>query len=92
LQSRLDRLEADALSHLTCRGFQKEDCSADRYLNLRFKGTDVALMVAAAKIADYRTAFLDMYHQEFGFVLQGRDIVVDDARHAHTASPEVQGQ
>lgn len=80
LKGRLDRLEAAAVSNLRDRGFEKEGISAVRYLNLRFQGTDVALMVAADSMADYKTAFLDMYQQEFGFVLQGRDIVVDDAR------------
>lgn len=68
------------MTNLTDRGFTKEGISAVRYLNLRFQGTDVALMVAADTMADYKTAFLDMYQQEFGFVLQSRDIVVDDAR------------
>lgn len=80
LKSQLDKLQSSAESDLKGRGFQPADLSTVRYLNLRFQGTDVALMVAAGSMADYKPAFLRMYQQEFGFVLQDRDIIVDDAR------------
>ncbi len=47
------------------------------------KGTDTALMIAGephARGAHYRQAFEAAYRREFGFVLQGRDVVVDDVR------------
>ena len=80
LKAQLDKLQESAESDLKGRGFRAGDLSTARYLNLRFQGTDVALMVAVDNMRDYKPGFLDMYKQEFGFVLQDRDIVVDDAR------------
>jgi N-methylhydantoinase A/oxoprolinase/acetone carboxylase beta subunit len=81
LRSQLDKLQAETESELKGRGFQAAALSSTRYLNLRFQGTDVALMVASECMSDYKPAFLRMYQQEFGFVLQDRPIVVDDARY-----------
>ena len=62
------------------------------YLNLRFQGTDFALMtpgpaVAASRIemlleslTSYPSSFLQRYKTEFGFDLSNRDIIVDDIR------------
>jgi hypothetical protein len=62
------------------------------YLNLRFQGTDFALMtpgpaVAASRIemlldslSSYPSSFLQRYKTEFGFDLSNRDIIVDDIR------------
>lgn len=96
LKAQLDELQDSAESDLRHRGFQPEDLNTSRYLNLRFQGTDVALMVAAEDMSAYQTEFLDMYRQEFGFVLHDRDIIVDDARcalclylHADQCSTEI---
>lgn len=87
LKSQLDKLQAAAEADLIGRRFQAADLTTTRYLNLRFQGTDVALMVAADSLSDYEPAFLRMYQQEFGFVLQARPIVVDDARCAPCTAP-----
>jgi hypothetical protein len=62
------------------------------YLNLRFQGTDFALMtpgpaVAASRLEtlldslpSYPSSFLQRYKTEFGFDLSNRDIIVDDIR------------
>jgi 5-oxoprolinase (ATP-hydrolysing) len=62
------------------------------YLNLRFQGTDFALMtpgppVTAASLDDlvsslpsYHSSFLQRYKTEFGFDLSNRDVIVDDIR------------
>lgn len=80
LQQKLDKLQEAATAPLLQRGFTREHVHVDRYLNLRFKGTDVALMVSADDMAAYERAFLRMYKLEFGFILQDRPIVVDDCR------------
>lgn len=81
LQKKLDKLQQAATAPLLQRGFAQDQVLAERYLNLRFKGTDVALMVAATDMATYEGEFLRMYKLEFGFVLQDRPIVVDDCRY-----------
>jgi hypothetical protein len=62
------------------------------YLNLRFQGTDFALMTPGASVAassleslidfipSYPSSFLQRYKTEFGFDLSKRDIIVDDIR------------
>lgn len=81
LQRKLDKLQEAATAPLLERGFAAEQVRAERYLNLRFQGTDVALMVTADDIGAYHAEFLNMYQVEFGFVLQNRAIVVDDCRY-----------
>jgi 5-oxoprolinase (ATP-hydrolysing) len=76
----MDALSQEAVSHLTERGFPFDTITVARLLNLRFQGTDVALMVAADCIEDYRGAFLQLYERDFGFVLKDRAIIVDDLR------------
>jgi 5-oxoprolinase (ATP-hydrolysing) len=80
LKGRLDALEERARSKLYSRGFTAEQVSATRFLNLRFQGTEVALMIASAHMEDYQEAFLSAYKREFGFLLSGRVVVVDDVR------------
>jgi 5-oxoprolinase (ATP-hydrolysing) len=92
LQSQLDELQAAAERKLTQQGFQAADVTSTRYLNLRFQGTDVALMVASEGMSEYKPEFLRIYKQEFGFVLQDRPIIVDDARHAHHVLRSLQVQ
>ena len=62
------------------------------YLNLRFQGTDFALMTPGAAVAassldsllaflpSYPSSFISRYKTEFGFDLSKRDIIVDDIR------------
>jgi 5-oxoprolinase (ATP-hydrolysing) len=80
LRRRLDALDARARQTLLSRGFDDSQVASQRFLNLRFSGTDVALMVAADAMQGYEAAFLEAYEREFGFLLQDRDIVVDDIR------------
>ena len=88
LEQRLDALEAAARAELQAQGFPAEDIAVERFLNLRFAGTDCALMTslsaaaagAAAADGDYGAAFEANYRREFGFSLQGRAVHVDDIR------------
>lgn len=80
LEKRLVQLEELARGKLYQRGFTQNQVSASRFLNLRFHGTDVALMVAADAMDSYENTFLEQYRREFGFVLEDRNIVVDDVR------------
>ncbi len=48
----------------------------ERFLNLRYDGTDVAIMTASAHDSAYSAAFEDNYRREFGFTLEDRRIMV----------------
>lgn len=51
----------------------------ERFLNLRYDGTDVAIMTACARGGTYVRAFEDTYKREFGFMLEDRSIMVPDS-------------
>ncbi len=72
------------------QGFERSQISTERFLNLRYHGTDVAVMTPEPPAgagageggggpAAYGEAFEAAYRREFGFVLQ-RDVWVDDVR------------
>lgn len=52
------------------------------FLNLRFEGTDFAMMTPAPKTpgVTFEDAFVEQYKKEFGFTLTGRKIFIDDIR------------
>ena len=56
----------------------------EKYLNMRYQGTDNAIMIKERNITDaklpYAITFIEQYHREFGFELYGRDILIDDFR------------
>jgi 5-oxoprolinase (ATP-hydrolysing) len=54
-------------------------------LNMRFEGTDTALMVLPAAgdgdgAEDFEAAFRRVYKAEFGFLLETKTIIVDDVK------------
>ena len=64
----------------TLQGFRSDEVSTERFLNLRYDGTDVAIMTACSSSSSYEEAFEDTYQREFGFTLEGRGIMVCVAR------------
>eukprot|EP00873_Tetraselmis_striata_P028673 jgi/Tetstr1/448937/TSEL_036163.t1 len=80
LRARLDKLEAEARAKLTSQGFTPSQIGAERFLNLRYDGTDVAVMVATPADGNFKSAFDAEYKREFGFVLENRRILADDVR------------
>ena len=45
-------------------------------MNLRYDGTDVAVMTTCSSSCTYEEAFENTYKREFGFVLEDRSIQV----------------
>jgi 5-oxoprolinase (ATP-hydrolysing) len=81
LEARLGALEARARRALAARGAPPGAAvAAERFLNLRYEGTDVAVMTPAPPGGDAAAAFEAAYRREFGFALEGRAVVVDDLR------------
>lgn len=83
LESRLDSLQVASEEELMAQGFERSDCKFERYLNLRFKGTDTSIMTSEAEAhlaGGFVAAFEAHYKREFGFVLRDRAILVDDIR------------
>ena len=83
-EARLEQLSAKARSTLIQQGYPDESIVIEKYLNMRYQGTDNAIMIKERNITDaklpYAITFIEQYHREFGFELYGRDILIDDFR------------
>ena len=67
------------------QGFEKDRVHTERMLNMRFEGTDTALMVLPSDSdgdgqEDFEAAFKRVYKTEFGFLLETKTIIVDDVK------------
>lgn len=88
LLQRLDKLEADVKKDLKRQGFEGDRVRVERMLNMRFDGTDTALMVlptdedskASGEPEDFVAAFRKSYKSQFGFLLDSKNIIVDDVK------------
>jgi 5-oxoprolinase (ATP-hydrolysing) len=80
IQSEIEELTRQAFSELTRQGFGNTDVDATAYLNLRYEGTDTAMMIATPEDDNFARQLSEIYRREFGFDLTGRAIMVDDIR------------
>ncbi|KAL1833248.1 hypothetical protein DCAR_0103321 [Daucus carota subsp. sativus] len=67
------------------QGFKSENITTETYLNLRYEGTDTAIMVkrqinSEGSGDDYAVEFVKLFQQEYGFKLQNRNILISDVR------------
>ena len=85
-EERFRALSQAAVAALTKQGYSLEMILLERYLNLRYQGTDNSVMIREPDLSlsssplPFADAFRAHYQREFGFVLEGRDIVIDDFR------------
>ncbi|XP_066249060.1 5-oxoprolinase [Euwallacea similis] len=84
---RLETLESRCRTSLYRQGFTDTDIVLEPYLHMRYDGTDCALMCASIegasaspKHGDFLRSFIERYKSEFGFVIEGRNVMVDDIR------------
>jgi 5-oxoprolinase (ATP-hydrolysing) len=91
LQNKMNELKSKSTETLKNQGFDNDNIVFEEYLNLRYRGTESALMIVkptkeeADKEFDgdewaFGKAFVKQHDQEFGFTLPDRDIIVDDVR------------
>ena len=84
LLARLDKLTKDVRAELESQGFEGNRIHVERMLNMRFEGTDTALMVLPTpqdgEGEDFEKAFKRVYRSEFGFLLETKSIIVDDIK------------
>ncbi|KAJ8532954.1 hypothetical protein K7X08_015843 [Anisodus acutangulus] len=67
------------------QGFREESITSETYLNLRYEGTDTAIMVKRpingdGSGGDYAAEFVKLFQREYGFKLQNKSIVICDVR------------
>ena len=80
----LDRLSDSARTALIKQGYPAASIVVERFLNMRYQGTDNSIMIkedtSISSKLPFATTFVGQYHREFGFELTGRDILIDDFR------------
>jgi 5-oxoprolinase (ATP-hydrolysing) len=91
LKKKIDELKQKSREALKEQGFEDDSIVYEEYLNMRYRGTESALMVVKPEKEDVKKefegdewafgkAFVKQHQQEFGFTLPDRDIIVDDVR------------
>jgi 5-oxoprolinase (ATP-hydrolysing) len=91
LKKKLAELKKKSGAALQDQGFEEGKIEFEEYLNMRYRGTESALMVVKPDREDvekehggdewaFGKAFVKQHQQEFGFTLPDRDIIVDDVR------------
>lgn len=91
LEKKMDELKEKSKKALQEQGFEDKSIVYEEYLNMRYRGTESALMVVKPEKENvekefdgddwaYGKAFVKQHQQEFGFTLPDRDIIVDDVR------------
>jgi 5-oxoprolinase (ATP-hydrolysing) len=80
ITQRIELLKTKALAKLTSQGFQESQVTHNSFLNMRYVGSDTALMVQKSDAdEDFGDAFTKRHLREFGLT-QSREILVDDVR------------
>ena len=91
LQDKLRELKAKSRQRLREQGFSDTNIVFEEYLNMRYRGTESALMIlkpSEAAVGSHNEsdqwafdrAFVEQHEQEFGFNFPNRDILIDDVR------------
>ena len=91
LQGKMDELKRKSAATLRDQGFAEGDIVFEEYLNMRYRGTESALMIVKPSQEEVKSeynddewafgkAFVKQHEQEFGFTLPDRDIIIDDVR------------
>ncbi|KAI9783482.1 MAG: hypothetical protein M1816_001364 [Peltula sp. TS41687] len=91
LKTKMKALKEESANALRTQGFEDDKLIFEEYLNMRYRGTESALMVVKPDEADVKNhfggdewafgkAFVREHEHEFGFTLPDRDLIVDDVR------------
>ena len=79
-KERLAHLKHVSTEALKKQGYDENSIVVEEYLNMRYEGTDNAIMILRNPDITFEESFIALYEREFGFVLQDREIVIDDYR------------
>ena len=91
LKKKMGELKNASRKKLKDQGFTQDNIVFEEYLNMRYRGTESALMIVKPETEKvekefngddwaFGKAFIKQHEQEFGFTLPDRDIIVDDVR------------
>lgn len=79
-EERLAYLKILSIEALKRQGYDESRIVVEEYLNMRYQGTDSAIMILRSQDSSFEESFTALYEREFGFLLQNRDILIDDYR------------
>jgi 5-oxoprolinase (ATP-hydrolysing) len=82
ITDRLKHLSKCGTEELIKQGHDRQAIVLEKYLNLRYEGTDCALMCTSNEdtAESFTNLFLKKYKDQFGFTLPDRPIITDDIR------------
>lgn len=91
LKKTMHDLKEKSTARLRDQGFSSDSIVFEEYLNMRYRGTESALMIVKPSEEEaekdfggnewaFGKGFVKQHEREFGFTLPDRDIIVDDVR------------
>ncbi|EPQ63220.1 Bgt-5230 [Blumeria graminis f. sp. tritici] len=89
LEERILGLGHQVISELRQQGFDDNCIEFEQYLNMRYKGTESALMIMNPEVVNMKKcgrkfsfgkAFIQEHRREYGFEIPDREIIIDDIR------------
>ncbi|KAL1882915.1 hypothetical protein Daus18300_000553 [Diaporthe australafricana] len=80
IQERFGAMAKEATRDLGSQGIPPQRVTHEYFLNMRYRGSDTALMIQQPDDGDFSRSFVDRHQREFGFGQPDRDVLVDDIR------------
>lgn len=82
VKERFLALSENSIKNLLSQSFSREHIIVERYLNLRYEGTETSLMILQKDKDDWNFAkwFSEDHKREFGFSFDDKQIIIDDIR------------
>lgn len=80
VESRFTDLINTSKAKLIEHGFKDEEIKFEKFLNLRYQGTESTLMINQGEDWDFEDKFLALHKREFGFLFEDKEILIDDIR------------
>ncbi|KAM3169906.1 5-oxoprolinase [Saccharomyces cerevisiae] len=85
-RKRLDKLVKTCSESLIIQGFSETQILHEKYLNLRYEGTETSLMILEQNENwEFEKWFAEAHKREFGFAFSEKCVIVDDVRVRATA-------
>ena len=88
LNARLKDLESTAADKLIADGATPSSVTFEHFLNLRYVGSDTTFMIPRPAEGTWADAFTAEHKRQFSFVMDGRDILVENVRVRATAQSQ----
>ncbi|CZR62217.1 related to oxoprolinase [Phialocephala subalpina] len=80
VELRLANLQDQVTRELKLEGFNPDQMIYERYVNLRYAGSDTIIMILQPDDGDYAAAFVKEHQREFSFTLPNRRVLVENLR------------